>query len=405
MKTQLGGGRAPLACHWRAHNVLRERIATLALPSIAVSRRRLGGFVVAAVVLAAGAAAWAAQPTRTHVHYTQIGETAAAPIVSSGGEETTGLLAESQTEPASALQRVPEQRVASVSETFASHIEVERQKPSGPPVSNRNSTSAPARPAEPQLTPMRAQIDAALQPSTTPHAVTPESDGMRDDGAKANPDSAPYEIASFRREHAPTYPAAAVRTHLEGTVMLDVHVDADGRPLDARVARLTPEAATELASASLAAVTHWRFEPARRGGLAVDSHLNVPFVFALDGQASYAAPEAHRQASYRTVGAPGATPDVAATDAVVYVRVRIEDDGNVSASSVDHIDPASATNLGDAALAALKTWTFNPARDRDKAVASTAIVPVVFGSNPRATPAIARLRNLLDPIRVTLTRN
>jgi TonB family protein len=85
--------------------------------------------------------------------------------------------------------------------------------------------------------------------------------------------------------------------------------------------------------------------------------------------------------------------------------VQIEDDGHVSASSVDRVDPPSASNLNAAALAALKTWSFNPARERDKPVASTAIVPVVFGPNPSATPPIARLRNRLDPVRVTPTRS
>jgi len=187
--------------------------------------------------------------------------------------------------------------------------------------------------------------------------------------------------------------------------VLDVHVDANGRPVDARVARLEPATANELASASLAAVTHWRFEPAQRNGRAVDGHLDVPFAFALDGQAGYAAAETYRQASYRSVGTVGATPDEAAPDAVAYIRVRIEEDGRVSASSIERIDPASAADLGAAALAALQTWTFNPASDRGKAVASTAIVPVVFGANAQATPPIARIRNLLDPVRATPARN
>ena len=387
MKTQLGGGRAALACHWRARNVLRERITTLALPSVGRSRRRLGNIAVAATVLAASVAAWAAQPAHTQVHYEQIVGSASATSVATFAEKTTSSIA--QTAHVGPQQVAPVQLVESAPAGAANRAEPARGKSL----------------AESQSESTRARVDVASQPSiTAPVAVS--SEGKFDDvGSSADADSPPHEIATFRREHAPAYPAAAVRTHLEGSVVLDVHVDANGRPMDARVARVAPATASELASASLAAVTHWQFEPARRGGRAVDGHLDVPFTFALDGQAAYAAPEARRQASYHTVAAADYTADTAAKGAVVYVRVRIEEDGSVSASSIERVDPASATDLGSTALTALKTWTFNPARDGDKAVASTAIVPIVFGTNPQTTPAIARIRNLLDPVRLTPKRN
>ena len=55
--------------------------------------------------------------------------------------------------------------------------------------------------------------------------------------------------------------------------------------------------------------------------------------------------------------------------------------------------------LGASALSSLKQWTFNPARDRGKAAASTVVVPVVFGAG--SLPSVAPLRNALDPIRVS----
>ena len=122
--------------------------------------------------------------------------------------------------------------------------------------------------------------------------------------------------------------------------------DEHGNPTGARVESLEPPSATELASASLAAVTEWRFEPAQRNGRAVAGRIAVPFVFGLNGPSAYAAPETHRQASYRTVS-PGAYPDdLAGAEGVVYVRIRIEDDGSVSSSEIDRVDPPSATRLG-----------------------------------------------------------
>lgn len=82
-------------------------------------------------------------------------------------------------------------------------------------------------------------------------------------------------------------------------------------------------------------------------------------------------------------------------------QAETKNDGTVASSEIDHIDPPSATSLGASALSALKAWRFNPARDRDKAIASTAVVPIVFGANAQSSPAVARIRNSLDPIRMT----
>lgn len=58
------------------------------------------------------------------------------------------------------------------------------------------------------------------------------------------------------------YPEAARRLRLEGTVALEILVDAKGRPTEMRVVRSAGELLDE---AVLAAARTWRFEPARRG--------------------------------------------------------------------------------------------------------------------------------------------
>lgn len=381
MKTQLGDSHAALACHWRARNTLLERIDTLARPSIATSRRRAGNAALTVSILAATFAAWAAQPVQTQMRYEPRASVEPLPSRAAGTERATDFGA---VPIAKSPQRTSPHGSIAASQSVIDHAVPERRK-------------WPEAVAQPALTPAN-QADVVDGGNSKETAIASLA-AQPDSGAE----SPPRTIPSFRREHPPAYPAAAARTHLEGSVVLDVHVGANGMPLEARVARLEPPTANEFASASLAAVTHWRFEPAQRHGRAVDGHLDVPFTFALDGPSDYAAPESHRQASYRSFGQSGAQTDATAPDAVVYVRVRIEDDGRVSASSVDRVDPASASALSDAALAALKTWAFAPAREREKPIASTAIVPVVFGTNPAATPPIAHLRNLLDPVRVTPT--
>jgi protein TonB len=78
----------------------------------------------------------------------------------------------------------------------------------------------------------------------------------------------------------PAYPAAARRMRLEGTVLLEVLVDVDGRPLRVEVRqgsghRQLDEAARDQVLA------HWRFLPAMRDGRAIQAIGLVPVNFKL----------------------------------------------------------------------------------------------------------------------------
>ena len=89
----------------------------------------------------------------------------------------------------------------------------------------------------------------------------------------------PAVPAAYRHAPLPRYPAAARALGLEGIVVLSVLVRRDGHVDDARVA--ASSGATMLDEAALAAVRKWRFEPATRGGHAVESVVEVPMKFAL----------------------------------------------------------------------------------------------------------------------------
>jgi len=91
-------------------------------------------------------------------------------------------------------------------------------------------------------------------------------------------------IAAVRLEYAsappPAYPRDAARRRLEGTVMLQVLVDVDGRPLDVLV-----QASSGHRSLDEAARKHvlkrWMFRPAMKDGRAVQAIGLVPVAFEL----------------------------------------------------------------------------------------------------------------------------
>jgi TonB family protein len=84
------------------------------------------------------------------------------------------------------------------------------------------------------------------------------------------------------------YPPEALAARIEGTVVLQVAIDAAGHVEDASVAESAGEA---FDAAALAAVRRWTFTPASRAGVPVASRIRVPFVFQLPPSAG-AAPEA-----------------------------------------------------------------------------------------------------------------
>ena len=80
---------------------------------------------------------------------------------------------------------------------------------------------------------------------------------------------------------APEFPRAALRMRIEGTVMLQVLVDVDGRPLRVSVQQGSGDRRLD-AAARAQVLGHWRFRPAMRDGRAVQAIGLVPIVFRLD---------------------------------------------------------------------------------------------------------------------------
>jgi protein TonB len=78
----------------------------------------------------------------------------------------------------------------------------------------------------------------------------------------------------------PPYPPEAARRRLEGTVLLQVLVDVDGRPLEVLVQRSSGHRALDDAARKFV-LKRWMFKPAVRDGQPVQAIGLVPVKFSM----------------------------------------------------------------------------------------------------------------------------
>ncbi len=90
---------------------------------------------------------------------------------------------------------------------------------------------------------------------------------------------------------------------------------------------------------------------------------------------------------------------VANAQGVVYIAVHVGTDGKVIEAKVSSVMPLARTDLADAALTAVKSWTFEPRTVDGKAVASDTTVAIAFSLDPQKPPAVNP--GVLDAIRVS----
>lgn len=87
------------------------------------------------------------------------------------------------------------------------------------------------------------------------------------------------EPPAFDGNRPPDYPAEAIARGIEGTVVLRLTIDEQGRVIEVEVARSSGHAILD--EAAVAAVRSWRGRPARRGGRAVRVRQLLPIRFRL----------------------------------------------------------------------------------------------------------------------------
>ena len=138
----------------------------------------------------------------------------------------------------------------------------------------------PRDPKQPPIVPVSTKElkDVTVTDIAPAAAPTPE---MSAEGLPAEPSETSDEAlepASLLSKVDPAYPEAARRAGIDGTVVLDALVGADGRVEDVQILRGLP---LGLSDAAAEAVRRWHYRPARGRSGPVASHKTVRIVFTL----------------------------------------------------------------------------------------------------------------------------
>ncbi len=137
---------------------------------------------------------------------------------------------------------------------------------------------APARPAVVPQPPAAVIVEGGSEAAVAPEAVPDAQPAVEPAMAIEAP------VAGVTLQYAsappPAYPASARRMRLEGTVLLEVLVGEDGRPLRVDVREGSGHRALDEAARDQV-LAHWRFRPAMRDGRAIQAIGLVPVNFRL----------------------------------------------------------------------------------------------------------------------------
>ncbi|MEE2023089.1 energy transducer TonB [Alkalimonas mucilaginosa] len=133
---------------------------------------------------------------------------------------------------------------------------------------------APAQEPLPEYTEpepvVKEQVEQPLEPVAQPQEPAPPASA---------PVTAPRADASHLNNPAPAYPMLSRRLREQGTVLLELLIEADGQISELAV--LQSSGFPRLDQAALEAVKQWRFEPARQGDTAIAYRYQQPITFQL----------------------------------------------------------------------------------------------------------------------------
>lgn len=157
-------------------------------------------------------------------------------------------------------------------------------EPPPPPVVIRKEEPKPITPATttpmPRVAPLpppTADASDALAVPPLPAADTQAPPLAPTDPAPAMPTGVQLQ---YRTAPPPAYPIAAIRANEQGTVMLRVRVEPDGKASSVVIERSSGSRALDNA-ARQQILRHWRFVPAQMDGQTVAAEGLVPVTFSL----------------------------------------------------------------------------------------------------------------------------
>jgi protein TonB len=137
--------------------------------------------------------------------------------------------------------------------------------------------------------PVRASDASTSAPNSALAAPSSDRMGMGAHAASALGPAAPAAIhtlqppstdAAYLRNPKPLYPLLSQRLKEQGTVVHNVLIAADGRPVSARL--IQSSGFERLDKAAYDAVMRWRYVPGRRQGAPEVMSLNVPVIWVLE---------------------------------------------------------------------------------------------------------------------------
>lgn len=119
---------------------------------------------------------------------------------------------------------------------------------------------------------------------------------------------------------------------------------------------------------------------------------------------SASAGNANSEAAYRAMKSPVYPPEAIKhrIQGTLYVKVKIGTDGKVLDAKLDHANPDSAAAaLGDSAVTAVTSWTFEPAQSNGVKIESESVVPIEYAIHEDDKPEDAAPQpGTLDKIKV-----
>ncbi len=149
------------------------------------------------------------------------------------------------------------------------------------------------QPPQPVHTPAHPRSSQSPDTASTAQVLsdtgnTPVTDPVANDNAPIGDSITPAIAApvpmqlAYRQAPPPAYPRAALQRQLTGTVLLQVLVGVDGRPLEVNISRSSGYRELDEA-ARLQVLKRWSFQPATQNGNAVQALGLVPIEFNLRG--------------------------------------------------------------------------------------------------------------------------
>jgi periplasmic protein TonB len=153
--------------------------------------------------------------------------------------------------------------------------------PAPPPTPVAPQVPPPAEPAPQPAPPVETEAAANMPSEEDPLPATAAPTAQEAQQRDAEEQAAvTASVPLYHLNPPPVYPAVARRRNYEGTVVIDVLVDRQGRAAQVRIAHSSGYEILDRSAVN--SVKQWRFAPGRRFGQPVEMWVQVPVRFSLE---------------------------------------------------------------------------------------------------------------------------